>query len=332
MKPERIIFLDYIRAIAIVLVIIGHFRHFFIPNFSGENKLLFFVTSFGHFGVVLFFGLSGILAHKRIKSIFQWKDVLNYLKLRLTRIYLVLPFALILTFILDYIALALGLYVDIESYEIISQTSSPNARLSFSNFIFNLISLQTLFFDFFGSNGPLWSLSYEVWFYILGAFLKKTRFFILIILFGIIDLDFIIYFVFWYSIGYIKIPKTTFIYFVISTIVLISAHIYKPIFLEIIYCLYFIVFYSFMKQLNLPKLYFVSFFAKISYSLYIFHYPILLFLSFYLFGEEIKNFNYYQMIIISSSVILLCYLLYNCFENSKLSNNIMWKIREKIKS
>tara|TARA_B100000767_G_scaffold273126_1_gene302450 strand:+ start:364 stop:1371 length:1008 start_codon:yes stop_codon:yes gene_type:complete len=329
---KRIILIDYIRALAILLVILGHFRHIFLPNYNGENHLIYFISSFGHFGVILFFGLSGILASDRLNMINSFSDILGYLKLRLLRIYIVLPFALLATFIFDFIALNLNLYSNISDLNIISQESSPENRLKLHLFLSNLFSLQTFTTTFFGSNGPLWSLSYEIWFYILGALSKKIKTPLLFSFVIFIDYKFYIFFLFWYYIGNIKSLKINNFTFSLSTIIIIILHLYKPFNIDIFYCLYFIVLYHFFKNKKLPSFKPVSYLAKISFSLYIFHYPILLFISFFLFGDSIKNFNIFQTVICTFIVFIICIKLYDFIENSNYSNALLRKVRQKLKN
>ena len=326
---KRIVLIDYIRALAIILVVLGHLRHIYLPNYNGENHLIYFVSSFGHFGVILFFGMSGILASNRLCLIENFKDVWNYLRLRLMRIYLVLPFALIVTFCFDWGANKLNLYSNLAELNIISQDSPPINRMTFELFISNLLSLQTFCTTFFGSNGPLWSLSYEVWFYVLGAILKKTKTPLLSLILILIDLKFVGFFLFWYYIGSIKYFKVSTLVFFLSSGVLCLLHIYKPFDIDLLYCAYFIILYNFFRYKKLPTFGAVSYLAKISFSVYIYHYPILLFTSFLLFEDSVKNFNAFQALTCTSIVFLICVKLYDWIENSDYANSVLLKVRKK---
>ena len=330
---ERILLYDYLRALAIFLVVIGHFRHLFFPNYHGENKFLFLLTSFGHFGVIIFFGISGILVGKRLQNVNSLSDVKNFILLRLSRIYVVLPFALLLTLILDQIASFFNLYQGIEMFGIISQNSSPEARISLKNFIGNFFSLQTFIFPFFGSNGPLWSLSYEVGFYILGPVFKISKKFRVPILFLLLILnqyEFLMFFLFWYFVPRVKFFKVNTYIFLISTGVLIYTHVEKVMFLDVLYIFYFFILMFYMKTIKLPSLSYIKHLAKISFSLYIYHYPILLFLCFSLFPTDIKSFNWLQMMVTGGLTYLICYLLFSLIEGARWSNNIVNSFRDKI--
>ena len=326
---ERVFYFDYIRSIAITLVIIGHFRHFFLPNYSGETPIIYFISSFGHFGVIIFFGLSGILCSNRLKKIYTWSDVYKFIRLRVIRIYLVFPIALIITYFFDALGRSLNLYDGISEYQIISQMSNPDERMTIMIFLGNLFSLQTFHFSFFGSNGPLWSLSYEVWFYILGPLLKKSKKSIILLLpIAFIDLKFIMFFIFWYNIPKLIELNINYFIFFISSLIFVYFHIERYIYLDIIYILYFIIGFNFFRKFEFKKISLVEFISKISYSLYIYHYPILLFLTFYLYSNSIKEMNFIQSITISFLVLLICYILYQLFENSSFSNKLLNKLRK----
>ena len=145
-----------------------------------------------------------------------------------------------------------------------------------------------------------------------------------------IDFKFVIFFLFWYFIGVIKSLKINTFLFFFSTIILVLLHIYKPIDIDIFYCLYFIVLYHFFKDKKLPSFKPVSYLAKISFSLYIFHYPILLFVSFFLFEDSIKNFNLFQIFVCTLTVFIICIKLFDFIENSNYSNTLLRRVRQKL--
>ena len=185
--------LDLLRGCAALLVLAGHLRAYVFQNFAeassaGEAsgllvKAFYFVTSLGHQAVIVFFALSGFLVGgKALDDIlarrFSWP---RYLLRRLTRLWIVIIPALLLTLILDRVALGLGAAgYDGRFYEIYASGPRADAPISHSllTWVGNLAFLQTILVPCFGSNGPLWSLANEFWYYVvfpLGAWLVAGR-------------------------------------------------------------------------------------------------------------------------------------------------------------
>ena len=116
----------------------------------------------GHQAVLAFFVMSGylvggaVLAHIR-----KGQDFLReYFIHRIVRIYLVIPPALVLTFVVD--GLGRLLFSDTGVYD----WAVFKGHFSFTLFLTSLASLQGILFDYFGTNGPLWSLACEFWYYV----------------------------------------------------------------------------------------------------------------------------------------------------------------------
>jgi peptidoglycan/LPS O-acetylase OafA/YrhL len=158
------IYLDLIRGISAILVVMEHLSsRLFVGYGNVENQTvitmaLYLLNILGGPSVIIFFVLSGLfISRSVIKAVsedkWSWK---TYLVNRLSRLYVVLIPALILTFILDSISVN---YFGYEGYN----SSSENLF----NFIGNLFYLQNIFVDVYGSNAPLWSLNYEFWYYML---------------------------------------------------------------------------------------------------------------------------------------------------------------------
>jgi peptidoglycan/LPS O-acetylase OafA/YrhL len=89
---------------------------------------------------------------------------------RFTRLYLVLLPALLVTALLDRSGMALfgseGVYAGRLDAPYLT-LCDVRATGSFGTFVGNFFYLQEIFVRPFGSNGPLWSLSYEFWAYLL---------------------------------------------------------------------------------------------------------------------------------------------------------------------
>jgi peptidoglycan/LPS O-acetylase OafA/YrhL len=174
---QSLIWLDVARALAAAVVLAGHLRAYVFRDFgmSGNVSLLwkafYFVTSLQHQAVVVFFVLSGFLISKTIsvqESTGRWSWTLYALK-RLSRLWIVLLPALILTFFWDQIGMRLtgsALYsggLDFANH------STPITALSFSpaTFFGNVAFLQTIKVPPFGTDTPLWSLANEFWYYVV---------------------------------------------------------------------------------------------------------------------------------------------------------------------
>lgn len=155
-SADHFYWLDWLRFFASLMVVLGHARggHFVDYESLGPQYHSWFVAAgfalsgLGHEAVILFFVLSGFLvggrsASKALSGKFDWRA---YGIDRFSRIYVPLFPALILTGVLYRIR---------------------GGRISIWEFLGNLLGLQGVFVPVFGENGPLWSLAYEIWFYIL---------------------------------------------------------------------------------------------------------------------------------------------------------------------
>ena len=151
--------LEAIRGFAAVYVVINHTmgKAFFI---SGINVA--FLFRFGQEAVILFFILSGIVIQYSFSQSSD-RSFQSYFFKRFFRIYI----PLVLIFILNYL--------------VISFTKNEFVSINWSNLIGNLFMLQDsantkpgVLFCTFMNNLPLWSLSYEWWFYMLFFFIQYS--------------------------------------------------------------------------------------------------------------------------------------------------------------
>lgn len=154
----------------------------------------------GHEAVMIFFVLSGYLVGGTVlravnKGKWSWK---TYASKRLTRLWIVLIPALLFGLVLDNV----GLRVFPGPSSIYSgpsgQTTIPpniSSTLISKNVVGNMLFLQTILVPTLGTNIPLWSLANEFWYYLafpllILAFVKstplslRTTFLILFILIG----------------------------------------------------------------------------------------------------------------------------------------------------
>jgi peptidoglycan/LPS O-acetylase OafA/YrhL len=162
--------MDFFRMAAATLVAGSHIRDILLTDYAGQTLYLPFyaATGLGHSGVIVFFVLSGFwISRSVLKRIDRPGFWPAYLIDRLSRLEIVLLPALILGGLAD----ALGIFVlqlPVYSGAGGSHSLSYDAaqRLSFAHFAGNLAFLQTIALDSWGSNGPLWSLANEFWYYI----------------------------------------------------------------------------------------------------------------------------------------------------------------------
>lgn len=156
MSPRLSVYLDLLRTIAAFVVLLSHFAY---PRFTDGDYLFVRELNLGSDAVVIFFVLSGfVITHtSRVKDL----NLKDYLFSRTTRIYSVAIPAVLLTFLFDRV----GASVAPEAYQ--GWWYHPNSLgqslfygLSFSN-EWSYIGFRL------GTNGPYWSLSYEVAYYLL---------------------------------------------------------------------------------------------------------------------------------------------------------------------
>lgn len=166
--------MDGMRALAALAVVASHVRNILFVDATDKLSLLwrcfYFLTGFGHQAVMIFFVLSGYWIAKTVvrrfsaERSFNWAD---YLLDRLSRLWIVLLPALVLGGALD----AVGRYVLVAPLYLGSQgtntiTYDVSTHLSGAYLAANIFFLQTLVLEPFGSNGPLWSLANEFWYYL----------------------------------------------------------------------------------------------------------------------------------------------------------------------
>ncbi len=168
--------LDVIRSVAAWAVMWGHLRALFFVDYQELSprspllKAVYFVTGFGHEAVMVFFVLSGFLISSSIlrsqaSGTWSWA---GYTISRCTRLYVVLIPGLLFGALWDFT----GKFLFAASHLYSSPLASfaglivQNA-LTARNFFGTLFFLQTIVCNSFGSNGPLWSIANEFWYYVL---------------------------------------------------------------------------------------------------------------------------------------------------------------------
>jgi len=184
-KPLRgspSVHLDALRGFAAFSVLLFHWRKALFVDYQelGHHNpfvaAAYQVSNFGHQWVIVFFVMSGYLVGGSVlRSVgsdrWSWRA---YLLTRLTRLYIVLLPALLLGGVLDWFGMHLagtgaiytGRGITFSLYWNVHSSLSPKVLAA------NILFLQTIkppgahySVPVFGSNGPLWSLSNEFWYY-----------------------------------------------------------------------------------------------------------------------------------------------------------------------
>lgn len=148
---EHFEWLDVLRFMAAFFVVLSHVRNDVFQSFSELSssglleKIFFLLTRLGHEAVLVFFVLSGFLVGGRLsKAVINKKTNFHgWIIDRVVRIWLPLIPAVIITYIL-----------------------SPNMNIFQGIGIF--FGLNDVIFVTPLINSPLWSLAYEIWFYLFG--------------------------------------------------------------------------------------------------------------------------------------------------------------------
>ncbi len=170
--------LELVRGLSALLVLTGHLRAAILDDYgslSAPNlgiKAFYLATGLGHQAVMVFFVLSGYFVGGSVlrglmSGRFSWCD---YAMARLSRLWVVLIPALLLTLGFDLLgrhwhpsAYTGGFYGQFSS----GPSTDHPVDNGFGTLLGNLGFLQTLAVPVYGSNGPLWSLAYEFWYYLL---------------------------------------------------------------------------------------------------------------------------------------------------------------------
>jgi peptidoglycan/LPS O-acetylase OafA/YrhL len=171
--------LDLVRGVAALAVFIGHLRGFLfvehskLPHTNVLIDLFYTSTGFGHAAVMVFFTLSGFLIGGAVHDRFmarRW-SFSDYAVRRMTRLWLVLIPALVFTLFMDSLGswMCGGLGYDGCFYERNHQGPSLLQPAQHGGLLFlgNAFFLQTIIVPRYGTDGPLWSLANEFWYYVM---------------------------------------------------------------------------------------------------------------------------------------------------------------------
>ncbi|UQV45195.1 acyltransferase family protein [Janthinobacterium lividum] len=182
------IWLNVMRALAAQAVVVGHANDLFFDYAATTGgwlpELAHMCGSSAHKAVIMFFVMSGFLIGGPVIDALRAGrfDSFKYFIDRLTRLWIVILPALLMTALLDALAFRYGDGVSL----LASRTPffpawwSSIEPDSIKTFVLNVFFLQMIIGFQYGTNLSLWSLSNEFWYYILlpaglGIFYLKRK-------------------------------------------------------------------------------------------------------------------------------------------------------------
>lgn len=168
--------LDLLRGLAALMVCLGHWRNVLFIDYNQRTghglwaRAFYGVTSCGHQSVVIFFVLSGYLIAGSVRravesGTWNWR---RYGVQRVARLWVVLIPGLLLCALWDHLGMRSGwaprLYGGLSGDHMILNVAQDETWAAFWRTLF---FLHEILGRTFGSDGPLWSLAYEFWYYVL---------------------------------------------------------------------------------------------------------------------------------------------------------------------
>ena len=175
-KTKASAMLDLLRGLAALVVASAHWRNvLFVDREQRTSRgvlsaAFYLVTSCGHQAVVIFFVLSGYLIAGSVRRSLargQWSWS-RYAIQRLTRLWVVLLPGLLLCALWDAVGMRSGwaprLYSGLSGDHMILNVAEYT---NWPAFLRTFFFLQEILGKTFGTDGPLWSLAYEFWYYLL---------------------------------------------------------------------------------------------------------------------------------------------------------------------
>lgn len=328
--------LDSLRGLSALLVLIAHTNQILVAPtttiFSGIGILV------GQAAVMVFFVLSGFLIGKSLTGNINKNsslDIKKYFYDRFNRLYPPLILSIIIVGVLYIIAPYLFATSSLSYIETDHYLARENFEITLSSLFSSMFFLNGFIGETISVNGPLWSLSYEFWYYVIAALLLKSSkpFYaimlsILTISLFLLNSDFFLHGIVWFlglficilhnnnvnNKNFHNLAYTISIVGIVASLYIfigekIGFKIYKNDFIEdhqlIIFKIFIGLFTScFIYSILLNTIKFTSAFksaSSYSYTLYIVHFPILLFI-----------FGVFQPIIQGSIIKTLIFSVFSC--------------------
>ena len=153
-------YFDLWRGLSAMLVMFAHAGQIFVPS---HHQVL---TPLAGGSVMVFFVLSGFFIHKSLAGAFRHRDWASYAHARINRIVPPFVFCILLTLALWWLA---PMLFATGTREFLVPTTREGFALD--GFWATVAFVNPFFGGTLSANGPLWSLSYEVWYYVLAGFL-----------------------------------------------------------------------------------------------------------------------------------------------------------------
>ncbi|MDK2770410.1 acyltransferase [Sphingomonas koreensis] len=163
--------MDAMRCVLAVVVAFAHAWYLLIEDYRGQASIAasagYFLAGYAHASVILFFVLSGFWIARSVDGrVGDWHWS-SYLIDRLARLLVVLLPALAIGGALDAIGVyVLGSSTHLGTTDTYVLRKDVTGALDWPVLLGNILFLQGIVVAPFGTNGPLWSLAYEFWFYI----------------------------------------------------------------------------------------------------------------------------------------------------------------------
>ena len=294
-KSKRLTFIDGLRAIACIMIVVYHGVTVFVKTINKNEDFVFNIIHYGYLGVSIFFVISGFVMAYSASNIKIWdvKTLINFFLRRMVRLTPPYHVSILIASVVYLIRIII--------------TRHFSYFPDISTLLANLLYLQG-FFNLADVNSAFWTIRIEIQFYLFFALIMFFSFQISkklkiistdICFFTIFSMSFIISLVqlYWdfdkiriiflpswemFALGvisfYIYSKKITFQHgILIFVLLLILIYIYPNEYLTCAiytYLLLLIVIYrsKLTEWLNFPV---IQFFGKISYSLYLVHWPIM---------------------------------------------------------
>lgn len=329
------IFLDSIRLLCALIVVVGHCSQILILNWP-LNEGIF---EFGHGAVVIFFVLSGyVIAHTTSS---KKRSLSDYLVARFSRLYSIYFPAIIITLLCALLSYLLNKSIYLQ-YDRGNNVVRYLLTLLFCNEIWFSSAAPPI-------NGPFWSLGFEFWYYILFAIIYfkwdtkkgKVLFYLVCLFVGPKILAMLpIWCVGWlaYKVKTVRIKinaaRTISIFSLIIACFLIKAFPafpyqvgYKPLymanaFLSDLLIALFVGFSFWILPTNLETKIKDSalikkfrFFSNLTYPIYLFHFPMLVVYRCFLYQSKFSNLTNYCIGLIT--ILGCCVMAGSYFELKK---------------